>query len=308
MKPKTLILMLVAVACGLAASFMTSRYLAAQHAPQDEEVAVLVPTKNLSGYTQLTDKNLFEVKQMKKSEVTKDAVADFERIKGRILKNAVAAGKPLAESDLIDISQAGITYKILPGEVAMSVKARPDTDGAGFILPGNFVDVVAYVNRSGTGEGPTAKTILQNKEVLAINHEMQAPEGAVNKQVERVTLRLKRGEEEILAVYADTGQLRLVLRREDDKKIYVTSGGKIGNLKPQIVSEDPRLPEPGPIAPPIVAPAVPDRIAEVPKAEEKDKGPHTLDIIIGNEIKRHEFPSTKDKAKDAKENEKNSGK
>ena len=45
MKPKTMILMVVAVACGLAASFMTSRYLAGQNrqpAADEEKVKVLV--------------------------------------------------------------------------------------------------------------------------------------------------------------------------------------------------------------------------------------------------------------------------
>jgi Flp pilus assembly protein CpaB len=309
MKPKTLILMLVAVGCGLAASFMTSRYLAAQQAPpQDEEVQVLIATKNLSGFTIMQDPNVFEVKQLKKSEVSKDVVSEFDRVKGHVLKHPLAAGKPLTESDLIDPSAAGIEPKLEKGEVAMTVKAMSDKAVAGFILPGKRVDVIAFVSRS--NEGPSSKTILQNKEVLAINHEMETPQGTVNKQVERVTLRLKHAEAEKLSVYQGTGTLDLVLRRQDDNEIYQTDGETVeGNKKRGGFGETPANAEVSTPTAPITAPSVPETkpVVEPPKAEEPKekpaKGPHTLEIYEGKNVKRQTYPeeqTNKDKPKDSK--------
>jgi Flp pilus assembly protein CpaB len=309
MKPKTLILMLVAVGCGLAASFMTSRYLAAQQGTpqQDEEVQVLIAVKKLSGYTIMKDPTVFEVKQMKRSEVNKDAVGEFSRIKGHVLKNDLDAGKPLTESDLIDPSAAGLDPKLEKGEVAMTVKATSDKSAAGFILPGRRVDVIAYVSRGGD-DGPFAKTILQNKEVLAINHEMEAPPGTVNKQAERVTLRLKHQEAEILSVYQGSGTLDLVLRRQDDNTIYDTGeGAHVEGSKRRKGGSDPvGTPETTTPTPALTAPAVPESkpaVVEQPKTEEKSKGPHTLEVYVGGQKTTTVFPEAeaKDKAKENKD-------
>ena len=48
MKPKTIILMVVAIVCGLAASYMTSRLLADRSKPEvEEKITVLVASKSL---------------------------------------------------------------------------------------------------------------------------------------------------------------------------------------------------------------------------------------------------------------------
>ena len=143
MKPKTLVLMLIAVSCGLVASFMTSRYLSAgQQAPkEDNKVRVLVAKKKISGYTRLTDAEIFEERLFDQNVVPKDAVSDFEAVKGRVLKVGLGEGKMLAESDLVDPTQSSPTWKLNPGELAMSVKVNADTAGAGFLMPGDRVDV-----------------------------------------------------------------------------------------------------------------------------------------------------------------------
>src|SRR5687768_195411 len=123
MKPKTLVLMLVAVGCGLVASFMTSRYLAAQQnrtVVQEEKVPVLVAKQKPSPFTRLKDPEAFETKQFDKSSVTKDVISDFEKLKGRILKTSLTEGKPIAESDLLEAEKSPIEYKLNPGEVAMT--------------------------------------------------------------------------------------------------------------------------------------------------------------------------------------------
>jgi pilus assembly protein CpaB len=305
MKPKTLILMIVAVGCGLAASFMTSRYLAGQNVQQvDEELNVLIPVKNLGSYARLTDPKLFETKVMKKSEVTKDVVNDFETIKNRIVKTPVEAGKPLAYSDLVELGQATLEYKLELGETAMAVKVSPDTASAGFILPGSKVDVLAHVGR-GSGDEAVSRYILQNKEVLAINHEMETVPGTVNKPVERVVLRLKHAEAEEVGVYADTGMLRLTVRRGDDNKFYETEGGRVSAKKRTGYTENPAvLGEVPPATPSVVAPAVPDKVEPTKVAEKPDLGPHKMRIIEGTNVREFTFEQDKKDKKDKKDEKK----
>src|SRR5437667_10236014 len=88
MKPKTLILMVVAVGCGLAASYMTSRVIAERgNANADEEkVKVLVAKQNLAMGTLIKDpEKYFEEKAFTKGEEPKRALRDFGLLKDRML-------------------------------------------------------------------------------------------------------------------------------------------------------------------------------------------------------------------------------
>ena len=78
MKPKTMILMVLAITCGLGASYMTSRLLAERTTPEEEKVEILVATKNLSVGQRLTKpEELFEKKQVTKDLEPPDAIKDF---------------------------------------------------------------------------------------------------------------------------------------------------------------------------------------------------------------------------------------
>src|SRR5436305_10200412 len=87
MKPKTVILMIVAVVCGLAASYMTSRVIAERNAASDvEKVSVLVARRNIPMGTLISDpEKLFEEKPFTKGEEPKKAIRAIEDLKDRRL-------------------------------------------------------------------------------------------------------------------------------------------------------------------------------------------------------------------------------
>ena len=302
MRPKTLILMLVAVSCGLVASFMTSRYLSAQQQEvvvEEEKVPVLVARRKIDAFHQLNDPEAFEVRMFAISNATKDAIGDFEEVKGRVLKNALEAGKPLAESDLLEEGLYMLDYKLRPGEVAMSVKLNPESAVSGFIVPGSRVDVVATVTRAVAGTQPYTKVILQNVEVLAINQQMTAHEGVANQSVDRATLRVTHAQAEELANYADTGTLKLLLRRFDDPTVYETPGFRIGSNPGEHAGEHLVQPsEDATNAPDLTAPEVPEDIVPVATGPQKPK--HSGLVVIDGFRVRKYFTDEEDKSdKDA---------
>lgn len=292
MKPKTLVLMVIAVGCGLVASFMTSRYLAAgqnQVVVQEEKVTVLVPKQKLSQFTLLNDVELFEEKQFDKRSVSKDVISDFEKIKGRRMKNALEAGKPLAESDLVDPDKFNLEHKLNPGEVALTIKVSPEESVGGFILPGCRVDVIATMTRTTErGERPFSKVILQNVEVLATNAQLTAPENINNQQIDRVTLRVTRKQSEQVTVFAETGKLRLILRRPDDSKIEETSGSDSKGPRYNGVDESGApTGEAGVVNPSIQGPTVPGDVRPEVTADEAKK--NTKLNVYGATSKPKEF-------------------
>src|SRR5262245_61399832 len=102
MKPKTLILMVLAVACGLGASFMTSKLLAERQDTQEEKVTILVAKKNLDmGLVIKNPDDCFQEKKVGKDDAPKNAIVDPEKVKeetqklkGRQLKLPRKLGDP----------------------------------------------------------------------------------------------------------------------------------------------------------------------------------------------------------------------
>src|SRR5690349_4638782 len=99
MKSKTIILMVVAVVCGLAASYMTSRVIAERNnnAPAEEEkVAVLVAKQKVSYGTLIKDpQKYFQEKLYTKGEEPKKALKTWDQLKDKRLN------KPLNEDQFV---------------------------------------------------------------------------------------------------------------------------------------------------------------------------------------------------------------
>src|SRR5207249_761279 len=100
MKPKTLILMVVAVVCGLGASYMTSRLLAerddkptAEAAAPIEKVKLLVAKKNLDIHTAFKKKpeDFFIEKSFVRDDAPKDALTkeDLLKLKDKYLRRSL---------------------------------------------------------------------------------------------------------------------------------------------------------------------------------------------------------------------------
>ena len=82
MKPKTLVLMGVAIACGLGASYMTSRLLAERNTDDEPKIDVLVAKKALNmGDTIKAPEEQFQHKRFTKGEEPPGAVTDFDGLK-----------------------------------------------------------------------------------------------------------------------------------------------------------------------------------------------------------------------------------
>jgi pilus assembly protein CpaB len=291
MKSKTLVLMLVAIGCGLVASVVTSKYLGGTppEQKQEEEISVLVAKQQINNYTPLSDGNVFEVKLFRKSDVARDALGNFDKIKGRMLRNPLAQGKQLTEGDLLPAGQEPLVARLRDGERLMSVKVTPETAADGFILPGFKVDVVATQMRSSEGE-PYSKTILQDVEVLAVDQKPQLPDGTIAKTADRVVLRVTLKQAEMLSIFADTGLLRLVVRRSDDNKIAATTGSTTSGARQAPPRENPTSPTLDPttssvvIGPTVTVPAVPTK----PEPETPTTRKHRLTIVNGG-ASTHEF-------------------
>jgi Flp pilus assembly protein CpaB len=217
MKPKTMILMVVAVACGLGASYMTSRLLADRGKAQPDvpTVPVLVAKVRVPSWQPIKDpEKFFEIRQYPEDVAPKKAIGDMEKVKDQRLRTFLDAEKPLTQDDLVGKDMADLAAQILPGQRATAIKVNAETLTGGFVLPGSRVDVVCTMR----GNESSTKVILQNMLILAVDTvDSKNPE---TKTIlgQTVTLAASPEEGARLALAASLGELRLWLRNPGDQE------------------------------------------------------------------------------------------
>lgn len=147
---------------------------------------------------------------------------------GTVVRHGVAAGEPVTDSRLVKPGQSGFLAAVLnPGKRAVSIPVDVTSGIAGFVFPGDRVDVIlthALVQESeveGEVSAPrrASETILTDVRVVAMDQTTndQNQEAAVRRVA---TLEVSPKGAEIVAVAKELGGLSLSLRalaRVDDE-------------------------------------------------------------------------------------------
>jgi pilus assembly protein CpaB len=224
MKPKTLILMVVAIGCGLVASYMTSRVIADKSdKPVEEKVAVLVARQNITMGTVVKDpEKLFEEKQFTKGEEPKKAIRSFDDIKNKILNKPLGAEQFVTADDLTDKENSGLSQFMTKGMRAVAIKVDAGSSVGGFVLPHTRVDVVSVVKQN--EHNTYSKIILQNVLVLAVDTIQNKPDDKNAIVSNTVTLQVTPQQAEALTMATELGKLNLILRAYGDEEKVATTG------------------------------------------------------------------------------------
>jgi len=292
MKPKTMILLVVAVGCGLAASFMTARLIADRNGDgnQEAKVRVLVAKKRINPWTLLDKPEVhFVHKEIPESAVPKKALKEFSDLKDKRLNKVVSEETFVTTDDLVGKDLDGLEGQLPKGYRAVAIRVTPESLAGGFVRQGSKVDVIATLR-----EGRTrVKTIMQNMLVLAIDMAKDRNPDSPASLGTTATLAVKPEEAQRLQLASALGELRLSLRplgEEESHRIGETTsdhfdrGLREGGSNSSDGS-DTQLAGGGtlPTIPPL--PPVPANI-EAPKPDEKpvDEKPvrkHYMKLIIG---------------------------
>lgn len=155
------------------------------------------------------------------------------KLEGRTLVYPVKASEPIFESRLAPsgLQRGGIAAVIRTKKRAMAVKVDKIIGVAGFVHPGDRVDVIVTVNRTEKTVSPITKTVLENILVLATGAEMERTgKDEKTMPVDVITLEVGVDEGEKLALAATEGKLQLALRNLADWRGVKTRGATIPTL------------------------------------------------------------------------------
>ena len=126
---------------------------------------------------------------------------------------------------------AGLPPVIPEGMRAVSVRVNEVVGVAGYVLPGNRVDVVATASPTESRSDTTSKVVLTNVQVLTAGTRMeQGQDNNQPTQVTVVTLLVNPEQAERLALASTEGKIQLALRNPLDQGTPETPGIKPAGL------------------------------------------------------------------------------
>jgi pilus assembly protein CpaB len=232
-KPRAFIIAgVLAVAIAAFASYSLYNYLKGQEKKISEAVAserIVVAADQIPIGTPIIISQL-KMSDWPKANMPQGTFISTQPVVGRIALQTFMPGDPITESRLIpkEGPVSVLTYKIPEGHRAMTVGVDQVSGVAGFINPGNMVDVVLTIAPVGASQS-ISKIVLQNVPVLAIGQAVENREGKAI-VVPTVTMDVTPEDAEKLAVASTQGRLQLVLRRFEDKSVARTVGATVTNV------------------------------------------------------------------------------
>jgi pilus assembly protein CpaB len=229
MRTKSLVLLVLALGCGLVASIGISQIIEQNKnsAVATETEAILVAMKPITAQEQLKAENI-KLEQWPKNLVPKGALTKIEEIEGRRVKHALAPGEPILQNKLVGEQDKRPTIEVPPGYRLKAVHADAVSAVGNLIQPGDRVDVLVYLkNFKGGKQMQATSTILQDIKVFAVNDQWRAQDdtGGESIATKNVTLLLTPEQAERLTLASELGKVSLVLRSPDDNlKTEVSHG------------------------------------------------------------------------------------
>jgi len=215
MKPQTLVMLVVALGCGVAAMVMTQRLLPGGER-KDNTVSVLVVTKEIPAGMTIDEQSVKTI-DYPKEMVPPDAIKSMDDLKDRSAKYQMVSDEIIREVKLAPKGTHALSAIVAPGFRAVAVGIQTSSAVAGFVKPNSHVDI--YMTVPARDRSPTfSKVVLKNIKVLAVNTEMMAASDAENrgKVVETVTFELTPEQTQLITLAQRIGTLSLALRGAGD--------------------------------------------------------------------------------------------
>jgi pilus assembly protein CpaB len=211
------ILIVISLLLAVAAAWVANRWLVAQASSNSGPTtgSVLTAALDIPLGTKIEARHATPI-QMLAGSVPDNAFRDLKAVEGKVALTEILKGEMLIAPRFAD-QGSGSALAAVVGENmrAVSVRVNDVVGVAGFLLPGNRVDVVAaYRDR----QDVLSETVVQNVKVLAID---QSASSDKNEPVvvRAVTLEVTPADAEKLVLAEQRGEIQLALRNPLDEKV-----------------------------------------------------------------------------------------
>ena len=208
------VLPVVAVAMALVTTLAVIAYLqslrqqVAVEAPARMEAIVFAKTHVAERKVLTAD--VLELREVPASAAHPAAARRIEDVVNRVAVVPIYPDEQVLSSKLAPIGvSVGLSYVLPKDKRALTLAVNEVIGVAGFIFPGDHVDVVGTVTEN---EASFTKIVLQNVEVVALAQKVEQKPGEDPKVTTSATLALTPDQVETLAQIDNIGKVRLALR------------------------------------------------------------------------------------------------
>ena len=245
MNMRLVALLLVAVLAAGGAVVAANAWLAGQRAALEDARRQQVPvkadhTRIVVAKSALPAGTLIKKSQLRWQAWPDAGVSDTHLVEGRtelddivgtVVRAGIAAGEPITEARVVRAGERGFLAAVLrPGFRAITVPVNTTSGIAGFVFPGDRVDLVLSHALGKEGDNgrvrKASETVLTDLRVLAIdqstNDQVEKPSPAKN-----VTLEVTPKQVEMVTLLTDIGRLSLSLRSLQRDEGTIAQGGEV---------------------------------------------------------------------------------
>lgn len=238
MKSQSLILLVVAGACGLVAMLGVKQALNRKPDSGEQQVSVLQASMEIQPGELLNDTNTRMV-QVNITACPEGAVTDIAEIQERSIKVPAAPGDWILTSKLSEKGETGAATNIPEGMRVVTIPVNATQTISGMLRPGNRVDIMLSYELTQANSGVRQKltrTILQYVEVFAVDDRIYGLDktGENSGGAKNISVLVKPEQGNMLRLAESMGTLSTSLRSNGDKeeiKIEVVSDEALGTIR-----------------------------------------------------------------------------
>jgi pilus assembly protein CpaB len=203
----------IAAMMGLGAVWVANNWLQARlgtvQTSGDGQASALAAAREIPFGKQIEQVDLRPL-SLPKDAVPKGAVAVPADALGKVATQTIYAGELIMRERIVDhLGGSALAAVIAPDKRAITVRVNDVIGVAGFLLPGNRVDVLA--TRKEANRRVSSRTLLENIKVLAVDQHA-SPDKNEPTIVRAVTLELTPAQGENLVQATQEGSVQLALR------------------------------------------------------------------------------------------------
>ncbi len=254
MRPNNLIILFLAIVMGGIAAFLARNWIEGHsRAAAGESLGTLVvAAEPLAFGAEVTADHVTEIPWVAKALPEGAFVSKTDLLKDgrRVVLSPLGRGEPILNSKITGPGQRALLSSLLDaGKRAVTLRVDDVRGVAGFILPGDFVDVVLIAEDSPPRRENYSDILLQHVKVLAVD-QLASERQEQPTVAKAVTVEVTPEQAQKVLLATNIGKLSLILRRPEEDG--ANSGRRVterdlGRVDPRTTGEIVR-----PVAPPPV--------------------------------------------------------
>jgi len=266
MRTSTVIILAVAISMGGSAAYLTRSWLKDQTSAAVQPAGtIVVAAESLAYGTAMTPDNVVEIPWFSNTLPEGAFAVKDDLINGgrRVVLSPLKRGEPVLRSKITGPGQRASLASLLDdGKRAVTVSVDDVRGVAGFVLPGDFVDIVVIADDGSTKRQSYSDILLEHIKVLAIDQVASEGEGQPT-VAKAVTVEVTKEQAQKILLATNIGKLSLILSRplesnpDPNRRV---SEKDIGRTSPEPVRPPPAPPPPAPVK---AAPVVPSNTVKI---------------------------------------------